>query len=431
MSRSAATPRNMQPFWRSWLVWSSPLPQRPQRAGERSPWMILTESGLFPVALGLLLFGVVMVTSASMPVAEFKNNDPFYYLYRQGSFAVLALFLGALVMHIPIAFWERMGPVLLLVGVALLIVVLIPGLSKSGTTASRWIPLGIFNLQPSELVKLAVVVYLSGYLVRHREEVQLDFAAFLRPVALLSLVATLILIEPDFSTFGLLMVIVLSMMFLARIPLMQISLLSMMVAGAVSLIVFISYHFDKLPYIRRRIDGYLADPFLTDPQGVNYQITQALIAYGRGGFDGVGLGGGVQKMFYLPEAHTDFLFAVIAEEFGFIGTGLVILAFAYVVWKAFAIGQRALACGQGYAAHLAHGLGIWVGMQAFINIGVNTHLLPNTGMTLPLMSYGGTSLLLSAVVIALLLRIEHELCPAQRRIARVNAHAERKRGGEA
>jgi len=425
MSRAAATPRNTQPFWRSWLVWASPMPQRPQRAGERSPWMILTESGLFPVALALLLFGVVMVTSASMPVAEYKNNDPFYYLYRQGSFAVLALFLGALVMHIPIAFWERMGPLLLLAGVILLLLVLIPGIGKVVNGARRWIPLGLFNLQPSELVKFATVVYLSSYLVRHREEVQLHFAAFIRPVVLLTLVATLILVEPDFGAFGVLMVIVLSMMFLARIPLLQVGLLVGIVSGLAAIMPFV------FPHVMRRIEAFLADPFLIDPQGANYQITQALIAYGRGGFDGVGLGGSVQKMFYLPEAHTDFLFAVIAEEFGFIGTGLVILAFAYVVWKAFAIGQRALACGQGYAAHLAHGLGIWVGVQAFINIGVNTHLLPNTGMTLPLMSYGGTSLLLSAVVIALLLRIEHELCPAQRRIARVSAQGERKRGGDA
>jgi cell division protein FtsW len=205
---------------------------------------------------------------------------------------------------------------------------------------------------------------------------------------------------------------------------LQVGLLVGIVSGLAAIMPFV------FPHVMRRIEAFLADPFLIDPQGANYQITQALIAYGRGGFDGVGLGGSVQKMFYLPEAHTDFLFAVIAEEFGFIGTGLVILAFAYVVWKAFSIGQRALACGQGYAAHLAHGLGIWVGVQAFINIGVNTHLLPNTGMTLPLMSYGGTSLLLSAVVIALLLRIEHELCPAQRRIVRVSTQGERTRGGE-
>lgn len=425
MNRAAATPRNGVPFWRSWLVWAAPTPQRPQRAGERSPWMILTESGLFPVALALLLFGVVMVTSASMPIAEYKNNDPFYYLYRQGSFAVLALFLGALVLHIPIAFWERVGPLLLLLGVILLLLVLIPGIGKVVNGARRWIPLGLFNLQPSELVKFATVVYLSSYLVRHREEVQLHFAAFIRPVALLTLVATLILIEPDFGAFGVLMVIVLSMMFLARIPLLQVGLLVGIVSGLAAIMPFV------FPHVMRRIQAFWADPFLLDPQGANYQITQALIAYGRGGFDGVGLGGSVQKMFYLPEAHTDFLFAVIAEEFGLIGTGLVILAFAYLVWKAFAIGQRALACGQGYAAHLAHGLGIWVGVQAFINIGVNTHLLPNTGMTLPLMSYGGTSLLLSAIVIALLLRIEHELCPAQRRIPRVSSQSERASGGEA
>ncbi len=425
MSRVAATPRHSLSFWRNWLDWAAPAPPRPLRAGERSPWMILMESSLFPVALALLLFGVVMVTSASMPVAEYKNGDPFYYLYRQGSFAILALLLGAIVMHIPIAFWERVGPILLVVGVILLLLVLLPGVGKFVNGARRWIPLGIFNLQPSELVKLATVVYLSSYLVRHREEVQIHFAAFIRPVLLLTLVATLILVEPDFGAFGVLLTIVLSMMFLARIPMLQVGVLISIVGGLAVLMPFV------FPHVMRRIDAFLADPFQMDPQGANYQITQALIAYGRGGVDGVGLGGSVQKMFYLPEAHTDFLFAVIAEEFGLVGTSLVILAFAWLVWKAFAIGQRALVCGQGYAAHLAHGLGIWIGLQAFINLGVNTHLLPNTGMTLPLMSYGGTSLLLSATVIALLLRIEHELCPAQRRIPRSSTKSPHASGGAA
>ena len=395
----------MSTLFQGWLTWGgSSQPARPQAAGSRSISRSVAESGLLPVALLLLLFGLIMVASASMPIAEKRFGDPFYYLIRQSGFALLGLLVGVIVLQIPLQFWERVAPALLLVSALMLVLVLLVGVKVNG--ASRWIAVGPVRLQPSEFTKLAAFLYLSGYLVRHREKVSRDLFAVLRPIALLAGVGVLILVEPDLGAAVVMMSVVLMMMLLGGVRFSQFMLF--LLCGGVFLLLAIWME----PYRMERIFTFLQeDPFLVDPKGRNYQITQALIAYGRGGWQGLGLGEGLQKLFYLPEAHTDFILAIIAEELGLAGTLSVIALFSLLVWKAFRLGARASEHRQLFSCYLAYGLGSWIGLQALINLAVNMNLLPTKGLTLPLMSYGGSSLLAMSMAIALLMRIEYELSP--------------------
>ena len=351
--------------------------------------------------LVLLMLGLVMVASASIAIGDGELGQPLYFFWRQAAYVSAGVLLGLLALRVPLLAWRRSGVILLLFGVALLVLALVPGIGREVNGSMRWISLGPVNLQPSELVKLLAVVYLAGYLVRRREEVQQAASGFLKPMAVLTLIAGLLLLEPDYGATVVLFATALAMLFLGRVPLGRF-IAWMLAAGAVMAGVVL-----LAPYRVERLTTFI-DPW-ADPFDSGFQLTQALIAVGRGEWFGVGLGASVQKLFYLPEAHTDFLFAVLAEELGLAGMLLVITLFAFIVWRAFHIAWRAEARSRPFSAYLAYGLGISMGLQAFTNIGVNLGVLPTKGLTLPLMSYGGSSMVASCLMLGLLLRIDHEL----------------------
>ncbi len=352
------------------------------------------------VALTLLSLGVVMVASASISVADRELGNPFYYLQRQLFFSVVGVLAAYAVFRMRLAVWEKSGMLLLGVALVLLVAVLIPGVGKTVNGSTRWIPLGIFNLQVSELVKLLLLVYVAGYLVRHGEAVRTSLQGFLKPMFLVGVAGLLLLLEPDFGATVVIMGTVLGMTFLGGVRFVQFASFLFLFGCAAFALVLTS------PYRMERLTSFM-NPW-ADPFDSGFQLTQSLIAIGTGGWFGAGLGGSVQKLFYLPEAHTDFLFAVIAEELGFVGVSVVLALYAVFFVRAFRIGLQAETCGNRFAAYLAYGIGIWLGLQAVINIGVNMGLLPTKGLTLPLMSYGGSSLIVNCMAVGVLLRIHHE-----------------------
>ena len=352
-------------------------------------------------ALALLALGLVMVSSASITIAERELNQPFYFLLRQTAYVGVGLLLGAAVLRIRLVYWEKLGPLLLIFGMTLLVLVLIPGIGKQVNGSIRWLGFGPINLQPSELIKLFVVVYLAGYLVRRGEAVSSSAHAFFKPMGILAVIALLLLMEPDFGATVVILTTTLGMMFLGGVRLWQFGMLIAFASVAMAVLALSS------PYRLQRLSTFL-NPW-ADPFNSGFQLTQALIAFGRGEWFGVGLGGSIQKLFYLPEAHTDFLFAVLAEELGLFGAVTVIALFALLIWRAFSIGRVAEQAGNRFAAMLAYGLGMWIALQAFINIGVNMGVLPTKGLTLPLMSYGGSSIVASCIAIALLMRVNYEV----------------------
>ena len=354
------------------------------------------DTRLLGAVVALLAIGLVMVASASIGIAD-RAGNPFHYVERQGIYVLMGLAAGWVVLQSRLAQWERAGAALLIIALILLVLVLVPGVGRTVNGATRWLPLGAINLQASELAKLFILVYLAGYLVRRGQEVCTTAAGFLKPMAVVFGAGALLMLEPDFGATAVLTATALGMMFLGGARLWLFGLLVALVGGVAALLAITS------PYRMARITGFL-DPW-ADPFNSGFQLTQALIAIGRGEWFGVGLGAGVQKLFYLPEAHTDFLFAVLAEELGMMGMVAVIALFGVIVWRAFAIAAEADAAGNRFGAHLAHGIGLWVGMQAFVNMGVNMGILPTKGLTLPLLSYGGSSLIVMCVALALLLRI--------------------------
>jgi cell division protein FtsW len=374
------------------------LEQRQARnSTELGPWC---DPWLVGAVLTLLVLGLVMVASASVSLADRQFGQPFYYFLRQLLYVGAGVVVSAMILRTRLLYWEKGGVLLLIVGAALLVAVLIPGVGRQVNGSIRWLHLGFFNLQASELVKLFVIVYLAGYLVRRGEEVRTTLKGFLKPLAILTLFAVLLLLEPDFGTTAVMFATALGLMFLGGVRLWQFSaLLAAVVAvlGGVAL---------SSPYRLERLTTFL-DPW-ADPFNSGFQLTQALIAIGRGEWLGVGLGGSIQKLFYLPEAHTDFLFAVLAEELGLLGVTVVIALFTLVVWRAFVIAYRAEQSGNRFAAYLAYGIGMWIGLQAFINMGVNMGALPTKGLTLPLMSYGGSSIVVMCMAVALLMRVDYE-----------------------
>lgn len=362
------------------------------------PWTLI--SGLLLLALGLLI-----VTSASMPIADRQTGQPFYFLIRQGAFALLGLLAAALVFQVPMTRWRRMGPILLVAAMGLLVLVLIPGVGKEVNGSMRWIGLGPINIQVSELAKWFTLIYIASYLKRHSAELRTaDFGtsalALLRPMAVLAVLAVLLLLEPDFGSVVVLMATAMGMVFLAGVNLRQFGTLVFGTLVVMAVLILSS------PYRQDRMLGFL-NPW-DDPLGKGYQLIHSLIAIGRGELFGVGLGESVQKLFYLPEAHTDFLFAVLAEELGLAGILTVIALFMTLVWRALHIGQRAERMGMKFSASLAYGIGLWFGIQSLFNMGVNMGVLPTKGLTLPLMSYGGSSLVVMCMALALLLRIDVE-----------------------
>ncbi|MDH5571866.1 MAG: putative lipid II flippase FtsW [Gammaproteobacteria bacterium] len=347
-------------------------------------------------SLVLLMLGLVMVASASISIAEQQTGEPFYYFIHQAVYVFLGMSLAFIVVRIPMAMWQMIGPYLIITGVFFLVLLFVPGVGKEVNGSLRWLALGPFNLQVSELVKLFVIIYLAGYLVRHSEAVRNDAGGFLRPVALLMLLSLLLLLEPDFGAVAVMMVTAMGMMWLGGARMFQFILLGFSVIATLGLLAVAA------PYRMERLTTFM-NPW-ADPFNSGFQLTQALIAFGRGEWFGVGLGASVQKLFYLPEAHTDFLFAVLAEELGLSGVVLVIGLFFIIVMRALSIGRRAQKLGENFVAYIAYGLGIWIALQAFINIGVNMGVLPTKGLTLPLMSYGGSSMMVMCVAIGLLLR---------------------------
>ncbi len=369
-----------------------------RRAPRRAP--NLWDQPLMITVAVLLALGLVMVTSASITTADRAFGEPFYYLEHQLLFLGVGFLAALPVVRIPLEVWEKLSPLLLAVAFVLLILVLVPGLGRQVNGATRWLPLGVFQLQVSELAKLLTIVYLAGYLVRRNQELRESVWGFLKPMGLLALICMLLLLEPDFGAAVVLLASALGMMYLAGVRIWQFSALLMVTGTAMASLAYFS------PYRWARVVSFL-NPW-DDPFNSGFQLVQSLIAFGRGEWFGVGLGGSVQKLFYLPEAHTDFLLAVLAEELGVAGTALVIGLFTVLVWRAVLIGARAERVGRFFSAYVAYGIGLWIGLQAFVNVGVNMGVLPTKGLTLPLMSYGGSSMVVTCMALALLLRIGHE-----------------------
>ncbi len=357
------------------------------------------------IVLSLLGIGLVMVASASISVADSKTSTPFFYLYRQLIAASLGLFAVMIIFKIRLVYWEKSGMILLALSFAMVMLVLVPGIGKTVNGSTRWIPVGILNLQVSEIVKLFLMIYVAGYLVRHGEQVRSSLSGFLKPMMMVGLVCMFILLEPDFGASVVIILTVLGMTFLAGVRFTQfLAVIALFGVAAASLVM-------TSPYRLQRLTAFV-NPW-ADPFDSGFQLTQSLIAIGSGGWTGVGLGSSVQKLFYLPEAHTDFLFAVLAEELGLIGVVVVISLYAALVFRTFMIARKAESCGNQFASYLSYGIGIWLGLQAFINIGVNMGVLPTKGLTLPLMSYGGSSLIVVSASIGLLLRISYECSNGQ------------------
>ena len=355
------------------------------------------------LAIVLLSFGLVMVYSASIDIAEANRSTGYhstYFLTRQMVFIAIGLVVGYGAFQIPTFEWQRFAPWLFLGGLALLVLVLIPGVGRNVNGSQRWLPLGLINLQPSELMKLAAVLYTADYTVRKAAFMHNFKQGFLPMLIAVLLTGFLLLREPDFGAFVVIIVIALATLFLGGLNLRIFAgLIVLSVAGFVGLIW-------SSPYRLQRIVGFM-DPW-ADPYGKGYQLSHALIAFGRGQWLGLGLGGSIEKLFYLPEAHTDFLLAVIAEELGFVGVVVVIALFAWLVVRAFQIGREAALLERHFCALTAMGIGIWIGVQASINIGVNMGLLPTKGLTLPFLSFGGSGIVANCIAIAILLRIDYE-----------------------
>ncbi|MCO4810678.1 MAG: putative lipid II flippase FtsW [Gammaproteobacteria bacterium] len=369
------------------------------------PARLKTELKIDPVLLAitgaLLLGGFVILASASISISDNAAGNPFFYIQRQLLAAAIGTVAGAICLFIPMQVWQKLGPLMLFTGLALLVVVLIPGIGHEVNGSTRWVRVGFMNLQVSEPARLCFLMYLAGYLVRRNKAVREEFAGFLRPMLVLTLACMLLLKEPDFGAAIVLLATALTMLFVSGARIRDfIVFFTVAVLAVVALTI-------TAPYRMKRLTGFL-DPW-ADPFDSGFQLTQSLIAIGRGEWFGVGLGESVQKLFYLPEAHTDFVFAVFAEEFGLLGSLLLIGLFLALLWRVFQLGIRAHNAERFFEAYVAIGLGTWLGLQAFINVGVNMGMLPTKGLTLPLISYGRSSLIITMICIGLLLRIHHEL----------------------
>ena len=356
---------------------------------------------LVGLVIGLVAAGLVILTSASVTIAEAEFGNPFHYLLRQLLAVAIGLAVAAFMLLVPSDVWERLGFVLLMLALTSLVLVLLPGVGLTEKGATRWISVAGFSVQVSEPARLALLIYLAGYIVRRREDLSTRFVGFLKPMLVVSLAALLLLAEPDFGTATVLLATTLAMLFLGGARFRDFFLFFVVAIAAMGTLAYTS------PYRLARMTGFM-NPW-ADPYNSGFQLTQSLIAIGRGEWAGVGLGASVQKLFYLPEAHTDFVFAVFAEEFGLVGSVALIGAFFLLLFRIAELARRAAAGEFWFQAYLASGIGIWLGLQAFINLGVNMGLLPTKGLTLPLISYGRSSLIVTLAALGLLLRIHHEI----------------------
>ncbi len=359
---------------------------------------------LLAAVVALTVLGLVMVASASISLAERNLGTPLYYFQRQLLFVGGAYALGWLTLNTPLDSVRRMSGLLMLFALLLLILVLVPGVGREVNGATRWIPMGIINLQVSEVMKLCLMIYLAAFLVRRGEQLRSSLPVFLVPVAVMAFIGFLLLLQPDFGAAVVIVATGLGMLFLAGVPLSRFIALVVLAGGAGIALIYAS------PYRLERLLSF-SNPW-ADPFNSGFQLTQSLIAIGRGELFGVGLGGSVQKLFYLPEAHTDFVFAVLAEELGLMGILVLVALYSYVCWRVMATGARSLAVGRPFGGYLCFGVGTWLAIQGFVNAGVNMGLLPTKGLTLPLLSYGGSSLLMTVVALALVLRAGHEAAQA-------------------
>jgi cell division protein FtsW len=372
--------------------------------------MLAWDASLAWVTLLLLALGLVMVYSSSIAMAEASRHTGYrawYYLARHAAFVAVGLVAAGVAFQVPMKAWQRLAPYLFLAGALLLVLVLIPGIGKSVNGSRRWLPLGIANVQPSEFMKLAVVLYAASYALRkaaflHAEQPlkQTLLRGFAPLFAVMVLIGGLLLMEPDFGAFVVIVAIAFGILFLGGLDWRLFLGLTALLPIALGAILVAA------PYRLQRLTAFL-DPW-SDPLGKGYQLSHSLIAFGRGEMFGVGLGASVEKLLYLPEAHTDFLLAVIAEELGFVGVLAVLVGFLWLLFRAWAIGRQAARLARPFAALTAQGIGVWIGVQAFINIGVNMGVLPTKGLTLPLLSFGGSGIVANCVAIAILLRVDYE-----------------------
>jgi cell division protein FtsW len=354
-------------------------------------------------ALLLTAFGLVMVYSASIAMADAERFTGFrstYFLVRHGISLAVGIVVAVAFFRVPVWLWQKASPWLFLLGTLFLVAVLIPGIGREVNGSRRWIPLGVTGFQPSEVMKLLVLLYAADYTVRKAAFMDDFRKGFLPMFAVMALIAFLLLREPDFGALVVITSIAMGILFLGGLNWRLFAGLAVLLAAAFVALIFAS------PYRLQRILGFM-DPW-SDAYGKGYQLSHSLIAFGRGEWLGVGLGASVEKLFYLPEAHTDFLLAVIAEELGFAGVAAVITLFLFLVYRAFAVGRQAASLERYYAALVAQGIGVWLAIQAFINMGVNMGLLPTKGLTLPLLSFGGTGIVVNCLAIAILLRVDWE-----------------------
>lgn len=353
------------------------------------------------ICTSLLVMGFIIVTSSSLHLGEKMVGNHLYYPIKQLIHIALGLCVAVAVAFVPLRLWEQAGAWLFIAGLALLVIVLIPGVGVKVKGSIRWMAIGGLRVQISEIVKFISVIYMAGYVTRHQEHVQQSTYGLVKPLLLFSVACFLLLLEPDFGSAVVILVIAMGVMYLSGARLWQFLILITIVAMLAMLLVYFS------PYRWARVTGFI-DPW-ADAQNTGFQLVQALISFGRGEIFGVGLGSGIQKLFYLPEAHTDFLLSVLAEELGLVGVLSIIVLFSLLLWHSFALAIKAEQVGDKFAAFIAYGLGIWFGFQAFVNMGVNMGILPTKGLTLPLMSYGGGSMIVMCAAMALLFRVYSEV----------------------
>ncbi len=358
------------------------------------------DTPLLVMGLALLLVGLVAISSSSIEYADWHYQNPWFHTQRHLIYLIAAVVAGLLVYRVPVKFWLETGWIWLFCALALLILVLVPGIGREVNGSQRWLPLGPLTLQPSEFAKLAMVVYLAGYMVRREHEVRNHWQGFLKPMTVLFAATLLLMIEPDFGATVIVAGSAFGMLFLAGVKLGHFLIVLLGALGALLVLVL------SAPYRVKRLTAY-TDPW-ADPFDTGFQLTQSLIAFGRGEWLGVGLGNSVQKLFYLPEAHTDFVFSIWAEETGFVGALAVIALYAALIGRILWVGRKALAAANPFGAYVCYGVALVFAGQAFVNIGVSCGLLPTKGLTLPFVSYGGTSLIVCCCMLAMVLRIDRD-----------------------
>lgn len=371
-----------------------------QRGKPVSKPISLYDKWLIGAVFGLLIIGLMMVASSSVMISTKYFHQPFHFLIRQACYLFVGLMLALVVIRTDSDFWQKISVPMLIVCLLMLLLVLVPGIGRSVNGSRRWLAFGPIGIQVSELAKLTMIFYLAGYLVRQQKAVSESILGFIKPMVILGVVSVLLLMEPDFGATVVISGTVMAMLFLAGVKLRYYIGLMIVVISALAALAVSS------PYRVARLTAFL-DPW-ADQYNSGYQLTQSLIAFGRGGWFGLGLGESIQKLMYLPEAHTDFLFAVLAEELGLFGILVVMALYSILVFRGLTIAYTAHMQERLFASYTAYGLTFWLALQAAINMGVNAGLLPTKGLTLPLLSYGGASMVINCVVIALLLRIDHE-----------------------